>query len=268
MSDTTSPKTDSTAYTIFFAIVVGLICATLVSVASVVLRPMQDANARLYMEKNVLIAAGLVEPGTALTVPEVDAIFATSVVTHLIDLATGEVLDVPSDEARAFDQRAARNDPATSEVAPGNDAGIRRLPDRAPVFFIQQNGVLTQVVIPVDGLGMWGTVYGFLSLGPDADTIEGVTFYEHKETPGLGGEIANPDWLGIWEGRRAYDDAGNIRLTVIKGQAGPAGDDPYRIDGLAGATVTGDAVTRFIQFWLGERGFKPFLDRMREGEFS
>lgn len=268
MSDTTTTKTDSTAYTIFFALIVGLICASLVSVASVVLKPRQDANARLYMEKNVLIAAGLVEPGTALTVAEVNAIFAESVVTRLIDLETGQALDLPSAEARQFDQRLARNDPETSDVAPDNDAGIRRLPERAPVFFIEENGTFSQVVIPVDGLGMWGTVYGFLSLGPDADTVKGMTFYEHKETPGLGAEIANPDWLEIWEGRRAYDDAGNIQLTVIKGQAGSAADDPYRIDGLAGATITGDAVTRFIQFWLGERGFKPFLDRVREGEFS
>lgn len=268
MADTTSSPVNSTGYTILFAAIVGLICATLVAVAAVALKPMQDANARLYMEKNVLIAADLVEPGQSLSIAEVNALFDENVVTRLVSLETGQLVEVDPADARQFDQRAARKDPATSAVAPENNAGVRRLPAQAPVYFIQRDGALSQVVIPVDGLGMWGTVYGFMSLAADGKTVEGVTFYEHKETPGLGGEISNADWQAVWEGRVAYGDAGDVDLKIIKGQAGPAADDPHSIDGLAGATVTGNAVTRFVQFWLGERGFKPFLERLSEGEFT
>lgn len=268
MSDTTSTKVNSTGYTIFFTAIVGLVCATLVSVAAVMLQPMQDANARLYMEKNVLIAADLVDSGQSLSIEQVDQLFDAHVVTRLIDLETGQVLDVDPAKARQFDQRAARNDPAMSDVAPENEAGVRRLPERAPVYFIQRDGALSQVVIPVDGLGMWGTVYGFMSLAADGKTVEGVTFYEHKETPGLGAEIANPEWQAVWEGRVAYDENGNVELRIIKGQAGPPSEDPHKIDGLAGSTVTGDAVTRFVQFWLGQQGFQPFLERLSEGEFT
>ena len=268
MADTTPSTVNSTGYTIFFAAIVGLVCATLVSVAAVMLQPMQDANARLYMEKNVLIAADLVESGQSLSIEQVDQLFDAHVVTRLIDLETGQVLDVDPATARQFDQRSARNDPAMSEVAPANEAGVRRLPERAPVYFIQRDGAVSQVVIPVDGLGMWGTVYGFMSLAADGKTVEGVTFYEHKETPGLGGEIANPEWQAVWEGRVAYDETGDVELRIIKGQAGPPSEDPHEIDGLAGSTVTGDAVTRFVQFWLGERGFKPFLERLSEGDLT
>ena len=268
MADTTSSKVNSTGYAIFFATIVGLVSATVVSVAAVLLQPMQDANARLYMEKNVLIAADLVEPGEPLTIEAVDKVFDAYITTRMIDLETGQVLDVDPATARQFDQRAARNDPEMSDVAPENNAGIRRLPERAPVYFIQRDGALSQVVIPVDGLGMWGTVYGFMSLSADGETVEGITFYEHKETPGLGGEISNPEWQAVWEGRVAYGETGDVDLKIIKGQAGPPSEDPHRVDGLSGATVTSKAVTKVIQFWLGEHGFKPFLERVGKGEFS
>lgn len=255
-------------YTIAFALVVALVCAALVSVVAVLLKPMQDANARFYMEKNVLIAAGLVEPGQTLSLAELDAHFDAAVVTRLIDLRSGAALDIEPEAARRFDQRVARNDPATSAVAPANDAGVRRLPDRAPVYLIMRDGALNQVVIPVDGLGMWGTVYGFLALAPDARTIRGITYYEHRETPGLGAEISNPEWQEGWVDRHVYGEDGAVAITVLKGQAGPPETDPHHVDGLAGATVTGAAVTRFMHFWLDEHGFRPFLDRVREGHFS
>ena len=115
---------------------------------------------------------------------------------------------------------------------------------------------------------MWGTIYGFLSLAPDASTVRGLTYYEHRETPGLGGEIGNPDWLALWRGRKGYDDQWNPSIQVIKGQAGPPDTDPLRVDGLSGATITSNAVTRLIRFWLGSEGYGKFLQRYREGAAS
>ncbi len=268
MSDTATRDVNAPGYTIGFALVVGLVCAVLVSVTAVTLKPMQDANARLYMEKNVLIAADIVEPGQSLSIAQLDEIFDRAVVTRLVDLHTGTLTDADPAQARRFDQRAARNDPATSEVAPENQAGVRRLPHKAPVYFIMRDGALDQVVLPVDGLGMWGTIYGFISLAPDAQTVRGITFYEHRETPGLGGEISNPDWQERWEDRKVYARDGVVALTVLKGEAGSPQEAPWHVDGLSGATITGDAITRLIHFWLGEKGFGPFLDRVREGGYS
>lgn len=268
MSNGKALNVNATGYTIFFAVVVALVCAALVSVAAVSLKPMQDANARLYMEKNVLFAAGLAEPGRSLSIGEVNETFDRAIVAHLIDLRTGEMLEHSPAEARRFDQRAARNDPATSSVAPANDAGVRRLPDKALVYFIMAGDAIDQVVIPVEGLGMWGTIYGFLSLAPDAETVRGLTFYEHRETPGLGGEIANPAWQARWEGRKIHDADGAVAIAVRKGEAGPPETDPLHVDGLAGATVTSKSVTRFMRYWLDENGYGPFLRRLREGEMS
>jgi Na+-transporting NADH:ubiquinone oxidoreductase subunit C len=259
------PKRDSTSYTLIFATAVCVVCALLVSVAAVSLQPRQAAAARLYMEKNVLLAAGLVEPGVDVTAQEVDRIFEERIRGRLVDLSTGELVPQDKVDARGYDQRKARGDPATSRVAPPNNAGIGRLPNLGVVYFIMKGDAVDQVVIAVEGLGMWGTIYGFLSLDRDTNTMRGLTYYDQKETPGLGGEIGNPKWQALWRGRKAFDDQWNARITVIKGQAGAPDVDPLRVDGLSGATVTSNAVTRLMQFWLSDNGYGKFLRRFREG---
>jgi Na+-transporting NADH:ubiquinone oxidoreductase subunit C len=119
------------------------------------------------------------------------------------------------------------------------------------------------LILPIEGKGLWSTLYGFLALAPDTKTIEGLTFYEHGETPGLGGEIDNPRWKGLWKDRVAFDDEGNPEIEVIKGAAGPPDTDPHRVDGLSGATLTGRGVTHLIQFWLSNDGYGPFLEKFR-----
>jgi Na+-transporting NADH:ubiquinone oxidoreductase subunit C len=251
-----------------FATVVCVVCALLVSVAAVSLQPRQAANARLYMEKNVLLAAGLAQPGVDLSEQDVQAIFDKSIRARLVDLQTGELVPEGKIDARRYDQRKARSDPDASRVAPPNNAGIGRIPNRGIAYFIMKDDKVDQIVIAVEGLGMWGTIYGFLSLAPDGNTVRGLTYYDQKETPGLGGEIGNPKWQALWHGRKGFDDQWNARITVIKGPAGPPEKDPLRVDGLSGATVTSNAVTRLMQFWLSDNGYGKFLKRFREGAIT
>jgi Na+-transporting NADH:ubiquinone oxidoreductase subunit C len=262
------PQLDSTRYTVLFATAVCVVCALLVSAAAVSLQPRQAANARLFMEKNVLLAAGLAEPGQDLTEQQVRKIFDEGIKVRLVDLATGELLPQGKIDERSYDQRKARSDPAASRPAPPNTAGIGRLPNYGLVYFVMKGDKVDQVVIPIEGLGMWGTMYGFLALAADGNTVRGLTFYDQKETPGLGGEISNPKWQMLWRGRRAFDDKWNVKLAVIRGQAGAPEKDPWRVDGLSGATVTSNAVTRLMQFWLSDDGYGKFLRKLREGAMT
>jgi Na+-transporting NADH:ubiquinone oxidoreductase subunit C len=265
VADTRTVDINSTRYTIVFAAIVCVVCAALVSVTAVNLKPRQAANARLYMEKNVLIAAGLVQPGQSVGRDELEAIFSRHIRARLVDLASGELLPEDQADARRFDQRAARNDPASSRQAATNVAGVRRLPNHAVVYFVMKDDRVDQVVVPVEGLGMWGTIYGFLALAADGNTIRGLTHYEHKETPGLGGEISNPAWLSLWRDRKGYDEQGRPAIAVIKGPAAPPAQAPLQVDGISGATITSNAVTYLVRFWLDEQGYGPFLKRFREG---
>jgi len=257
-------KLDSPRYTILFAAAVCVVCALMVSVAAVSLQPRQKANARLYMEKNVLLAAGLVKPGQDVTIGEVEKYFEKDVKARLVDFATGELLPEEKVDARAYDQRSARNEAGTSRAAPANNAGIGRLPKYGVAYFVMKGDKVEQVVIAIEGLAMWGTVYGFLALDRDGITIRGLTYYDQKETPGLGGEIGNPAWQALWKGRHAYDSAGLPAIAVIKGQAGPPDKDPFRVDGMSGATITSNAITRLTTFWLSDDGYGKFLKRFRE----
>lgn len=252
----------SAGYSIGFAGLVCLICAVFVSVSAVSLKDRQDVNAALDKQRNVLIAAGLATEDEALTEEEVRARFGP-IRSVVVDLDTGRELD--DVDAATFDQRQATLDPETSKALGQNRAGLERIPNRAVVYRLEKEGRLELVVLPIEGKGLWSTLYGFIALDADLETIRGITFYEHKETPGLGGEVDNPKWKKLWVGRRAFGDNGDEpKIEVIRGHAGPAKDDPYRVDGLSGATMTSRGVSNFVKFWLGEQGFGAYLDNLRK----
>lgn len=263
------PRLDSARYTVLFAAAVSVACATLVAVAAVALRDRQEGNAQLFKQKNVLLAAGLARSDEALSAAEVGERFARRIQVRAVDLATGELVAEDRLDALAYDARRARSDPKQSRAAPPNDAGVGRLPLLQTVYLVKGEHIgVEQVVLPVDGMGMWGAMHGFLALDRDGNTVRGITFYEQKETPGLGGEISNPRWQALWVGRKAYDASWEPRLAVIKGRAGPPDQDPHRVDGLSGATITSTGVSRVVRFWLSADGYAPYLKRLREGARS
>jgi Na+-transporting NADH:ubiquinone oxidoreductase subunit C len=265
------PKTDSTRYTFLFAAAVCVVCALLVAVSAVGLRDRQENNQLVYRQKNVLLAAGLIKPDQRVSDRELQAIFDQNIVVRLIDFSTGEMLPAGKIDERGYDQKKARNDPTQSRAAPPNPALVARLPNYGTVYLVTR-GVKDAppelVVLPIEGMAMWATVYGFIALERDGNTVRGLTFYDQQETPGLGGEIGNPKWQALWQGRRAYDANWEPQLKVIKGQAGPPDKDPHRIDGLSGATITSNGISRVVAFWFSKDGYGPYLKRFREGAKS
>jgi len=254
-------RRDSTWYTIGFAALVCVVCALPIAGAAVALRPKQELNARLDRLGKVLMVAGLMERGETLTPTELEARFDASVVARAVDMRTGESVDTI--DTKAYDQRRAARDPLVSAEAPENAARVLRVPNVAVVYEVMAADTLQAVIVPIQGYGLWSTMYGYLALAPDTRTVSGITFYEHGETAGLGGEIENPRWQAKWVGRKAFNEQGEVALEVIKGAAGPVADDPFRVDGLSGATITSRGVTATLDFWLGPTGFGPYLDRLR-----
>ena len=134
------------------------------------------------------------------------------------------------------------------------------------VYLVETDGQLNKIILPVRGYGLWSTLHGYLALEKDGQTVAGLGFYQHTETPGLGGEVDNPRWKALWPGKKVYKD-GNVEIQLVKGSVDPASDSAdYQIDGLAGATLTSNGVTNLVQFWLGEQGFQKFLGKLYLGE--
>jgi Na+-transporting NADH:ubiquinone oxidoreductase subunit C len=264
-------RRESVGYTVAFAVAVCVVCALLVSATAVALQPTQQVKARQYMQKNVLLAAGVIEPGRDLSVAELQRLFQRRIQPRLVDFAEARLLPVGQVDEAGYDQRRARNDPAQSRPAPANTAGIARVPNLGLVYFVRSKNdpdETDQVVLAIEGLAMWGTAYGFIALGADGNTVRGLAFYDQKETPGLGGEISSPRWTALWRGRKAFDEQWRPQLTVIKGPAGSPAEDPHRIDGLSGATITSNAVTRLVQFWLSDDGYGRWLKSWRDARAS
>jgi Na+-transporting NADH:ubiquinone oxidoreductase subunit C len=252
----------SVAYTILFAAAVCVVCAILVSSSAVTLSERQQANALLDKRKNVLLAAGILDPSERPTAAQINEQFE-SVKPVAIELETGD--PAPDIDAATFDQQKAKADPAMSRAAPLNAASVRRLPKYAVVYQVMNaQGEVEMLVLPIEGYGLWSTLYGFLALEADTKTIRGLAYYQHGETPGLGGEVDNPSWKALWRGRIAFDGNWEPIITVIKGPAGPANENPHSVDGLSGSTITSRGVTHMLHFWLGEHGFGPFLAKFRE----
>jgi len=251
---------DSVAKMLLVTIVLSLICSVLVSSAAVLLKPMQTRNVELARKERILEVAGLMEPGRSI-----EELFQ-GIQVRLVELDSGRFSDAFN--AATFDQQIAARNPATSrELPPWEDiAGVRRRADFAPVFLVETDGRIDTIVLPVHGYGLWSTMYGFLALSGDGSEVLGLTFYQHAETPGLGGEIENPRWLDRWPGRRVFGPDGEVRLQVVRGSVDPASEwAEWSVDGLSGATLTADGVSNMVQFWLGNQGFGPFLANLREG---
>lgn len=254
--------TYGTSYTIRFAAGVCIVCSVFVSGAAVLLRDRQEANKILDRRKNVLEVANLLGGQEKLTGPAINARFEERITGRIVHLETGRYADDLSPDT--FDQQRAAKDPNSSRPAPENPAKVLRLPEHATVYLVKSGASLEMVILPIEGKGLWSTLYGYIAVDRDLETIRGITFYEHGETPGLGGEVDNPAWKGLWKGRKIYDASGTPVIRVVKGKAGDAAADPHRVDGISGATITSNGVTHTIQFWLGPHGFGPFLQKLRE----
>mgnify|MGYP003331172096 CR=1 FL=1 len=254
-----SQKKDTVKQTIFIALILSLVCSVIVSFAAVMLKPIQEKNKSLDRKTNILKAAGLFQ-----SAENVEKIFSEKVKMKLVNLKTGQYVE--GVEPEDYDQYKMARD-AEEGLALEADvdiAGIKNIAKKALVYEVLQNGKISLVVLPIHGKGLWSTLYGFMAVQADSNTIQGLGFYEHGETPGLGGEVDNPRWKAQWKGKKLHDKKGVLKIEVIKGvvdtkRAGAI----HQVDGLSGATITARGVSHLVRFWLGEQGFAKYLQLLK-----
>jgi len=265
---------DSLEKTIAIAVALCLVCAVLVSFAAVALKPLQIDNKAADMKKNILDVAGLLEEGA-----DINSAFAEKIEAKIVDLETGDYVE--NIDANEYDQRKAAKDPAQSVAIPKQKdiAHIRVKAKYAKVFLVKEGGAIKSIILPMHGYGLWSTLYGFLSLDPDGQTVQSINFYDQAETPGLGGEVVNPNWRALWKGKKVYAetdqpslekgliteaDVGEPALSLIKGVVdNTKPGSQYQVDGLAGATLTSAGVTNLVRYWMSNEGFAPYLKKVR-----
>jgi Na+-transporting NADH:ubiquinone oxidoreductase subunit C len=251
---------DSVVKTLTVALSLCLVCAIVVSTAAVSLRPAQDSNKLRDLKKNILASAGLLQQDI-----DIEKQFEL-ISTRVVDLETG--LFTNAVDVDTYDQRKASSDPELSIALSADQdiAKIKRRVNYGTVYLVEGTTGIEKVILPISGYGLWSTLHGFLALESDLRTVAGIGFYEHAETPGLGGEVDNPSWKASWIGKQVYK-GDKLSIAVIKGKVDTtrAGSES-QIDGLAGATITTRGIDNLIKYWLGDQGFKPFIDNLKSGE--
>ncbi|MBT8765190.1 Na(+)-translocating NADH-quinone reductase subunit C [Metapseudomonas boanensis] len=260
-----SSQKESTVRTLLVALVVCLVCSIFVAGAAVALKPVQVENRELDKQRSILTIAGLAQPD--MSAGEIQELYANRITAKVVDLASGKFSD--DVQAAGYDSLKAAKDPKLSDALSGAQdiASIKRRERLSTVYLVETDGKLDTLILPVRGYGLWSTLYGFLALKGDLSTVVGLGFYQHGETPGLGGEVDNPKWKALWNGKNLFDEQGQLAIEIIKGSVDPqSASAKHQVDGLAGATLTSKGVNNLLHFWLGENGFGPFLANLNKGE--
>ncbi len=249
---------DSVKNTVMVALLVSLICSVLVSTTAVLLKPKHLENQLFYGgHRNILQLIEIIQYDMNVE----DVISRMDI--KVVDLATGEYEE--NMDISQYNQREAAKDPVLGIPVPEklDTANIGRRARYATVYLLKENSYIKYIILPVYGSGMWSTLYGYLALESDGNTVAGLKFHEHGETPGLGGKIDDPSWLNQWRGKNVYDNG--VPVIKVARRKAPLGSK-HEVDGLSGATLTGQGVTNLLQYWLGEHGFQPYLERFHKSE--
>lgn len=256
---------DSPLKAILVVLGTAFVCSLLVTVAVVRLQPIQRAYQDLERNRFIVAISGLVDPDQELTDGEVVDQFQELVV-RLVDIDGGRYDD--SMNPLSFDQRQAASNPDMSTSIPADldTVSLSRRSRYATVYVVGDADDPQRIILPMHGQGMWSTVYGYLALDGDLDTIAAVTFYEQGETAGIGDKILDRGWQDKWQGRALNDDSGVLAFRVAEGAVAAGSPGAVnQVDAIAGATMTTNAVTAMVQYWFGPHGFGPFLDNLRAG---
>ena len=255
---------DSTLKALLVVGLTALACSVVVTTTAVTLQPIQRAYQDLERNRVLVGIAGLAEQVAELSDRQVVSLFQ-ELEARVVDLDTGTFDD--STSADDLDSQAAANDPEQSVAIPADEdvAALGRRARRIVVYVVPRADGIERMILPVYGQGMWSTMYGFIALDSDLNTIAGITFYEQAETAGIGDQILRADWRARWVGRKLYDPEGTLRFRVSNQTVDPQSPEAlYHVDAISGATVTTDAVSNLVAYWLGEHGFQPFIDSLRE----
>jgi len=223
------------SYTLIFTSCVTIVLGIIIATTADNLRERQEINEELDIKKNILYALGYKQ--------NIDNPWTNKIVESLYNNSINEIY---LDHKGTVYQK---------------QEDIEKNPLK--IYQRMDNGLITGYAIPIEGKGLWGTMYGYFAIEPDAVTVKGITFYRHKETPGLGGEV-DKDWFkNNFIGKRLVDNDGKlVSIEVIKGFVSDKDPEAYRkVDGISGATITGKGVTNFLKKDLDK--YEPYFKKIR-----
>jgi len=232
----------SNRYTLFFVFIITVVLGTLLSVTKENLKLKQEDNLRADVNKTILRSLDFSEEeDNPWSNEKVEEIFNNSIVGLCVDSEGNKIDNVVLEEI-----------------------DIEKDIERLPVYLKVIDDELQGVALPVAGKGLWSTLFGYIALAPDLDTVLGIQFYKHGETPGLGGEVEKEWFTNNFIGKKIRNVEGEIiGIKVLKGKVDDSKEDAiHQVDGISGATVTSNGVTIFLKDDL--KRYEAYLNEIRE----
>jgi Na+-transporting NADH:ubiquinone oxidoreductase subunit C len=224
------------SYTFSFAAIMVIIVAALLSAAAIGLKPFQDRNIELEKKQNILNSVGIISDRDGS-----EELYTTYIKSELVLNNKGEEV-----EGSAFDIDLSK------ELKKEADAQL------LPLFISEVDGA-TRYIIPLRGKGLWGPIWGFISLEDDLNSVFGAVFDHKGETPGLGAEINRPMFQDPFAGKTIFEGEEFTSIKVIKG--GAEKGDMHAVDGVSGGTITSDGVSDMLEERLSM--YLPYFNTLK-----
>lgn len=226
---------NSNTYTFLYAAIMVIIVAAVLASVSMALKPAQKKNVEIEKKQNILASVNI--ESTAETA---EAIYADKIVDEYLVNTKGEKVegdafttDLKKERAKSFEEMAL------------------------PVFECKtEEG--TKYVLPVYGAGLWGPIWGYVSVGEDMNTIFGANFDHEGETPGLGAEISTSAFEDQFKGKEIFDNSGEL-VSILVAKAGQVAPQEHKVDGISGGTITSKGLEDMLKDDFS--GYEAFLNK-------
>lgn len=296
------------AYTLFFMTALSLCCAMILSVLASALKEPQERAKEIDRSQQMLIAARILNPlgyfqidvtepqgegskqerlvpakwsrvGQEL-IPSQEIVYATE--DQILDVYQKRIAAfLVNDQGQEFSFEQAKIN-KDAYVQDFRKSGYYKEPYKL-IYKIFSNEKIADkekpkvigYVIPINGMGLWDAIYGYLAIKPDGNEVIGISWYDQKETPGLGANIAEAEWQSQFPGKRLFQESveggadfqsAPLGIVVVKGKVKEVLPNSPKalsaVDGMAGATLTGNGVTNAYRDTLA--AYRPFLIRIHQ----
>ncbi len=235
-------NTNSNVYTFLYASVMVIIVALGLTFAALTLKPKQDKNIRTEKKQNILQT---IIPEDKITPENAEELYSKYITEQYAVNSQGEVVIAGKDQ-KEKDRVFSIN--LKSEIS--KPEAERQL----PVYKAKLDDGAVKIILPLRGKGLWGPIWGYVSLNDDYNTIFGAVFDHKSETPGLGAEIVKSEFKSQFKGKTIFQDGKLVSVSVYKGGKGAAklaGDAEHGIDGISGGTITSKGLEGMMKAdWL------------------
>jgi NADH:ubiquinone oxidoreductase, Na(+)-translocating, C subunit len=239
-------KRDSNSYIFLYSIVMVVIVAVLLSLVSSGLKPAQQENIKMEKRIDILKSIGLGEALDGAGQEAVKEAFAKYIKQELVVNDAGKTVD----GSPAFD------------IDLRGELGKTPAERKLPVFVATLDDGAQKYIFPLAGQGLWGQIWGYISVSADMNTVYGASFAHKSETPGLGADITTTGFQNRFKGKKLFEGANFVSVAVKK--SGNTADNPHAIDAISGATLTSDGVANMLLNSL--TAYKSFMEsKKKEG---